>query len=100
MYTVGKHSTTEPHTQATFNSIVQAITYHLARDAALTSFHSRLNYVDLIHNFKFPVATLLLHHIYFVSYLFNYSISETTKPTIISTAHLCEGPGTCPVNGK
>lgn len=100
MCTLGKHSTTEPHTQATFNSIVHAITYHLAGDAALNSFYSRLHYVDLIHIFKFPVATLLSHPKYFVSYLFNYDISETTKPTIVSTVHHCEGPGIWHVNGE
>lgn len=100
MCTLGKHSITEPHTQATFIFIVQAITYHLAEDTALTSFYSRINCVDLIHIFKFPVATLLSHPKHFASYLFNYSISETTKPSIISTAHHCEGPGVCHVDGE
>ena len=62
--TLGKHPITEPHTQATFIFIVQAITYHLAEDSALTSFHSRINCVDLIHVFKFPAATLLSHPIF------------------------------------
>lgn len=83
--------------QAPLLNSIEVVKHHLARHVALTSFHSSINCVDLLHFLKLPVVILCSHPKCFVSYSHNYGISKSVKPAVV--AHQCVEPGIRQVTG-